>query len=312
MHTCSTGVPATSSTGTTLSGFGGLATSGPSSPRSISTRSSYSQPASGPISSKSSSRCWRAQPVARVLVGREHGRGGAQLGDHVGDRAALGHAQVRGARAGELEDLVLAAAHGQAPQQLEDHVLGLHPGPRERALEVHLHHLGAGDLVRVAAHGHRHVEAAGADRDHARARRWWWCASRRPPGSRPAARSARCARSGRCRCPGARSGSRTRGRAPGACGGRRGSCSRAGSRCGPRTGRRARPSRAARRAARTASAPSSRWRPGAGSGPPAARSASRACSSPSTRCSARIWRVRFSAIGDWILTRGAELPMRER
>ena len=59
MHTCSTLVPATSSTFTTLSGLEGLAISGPRSPRSISTRSSYSQPSSGPISSKSSSRCWR-------------------------------------------------------------------------------------------------------------------------------------------------------------------------------------------------------------------------------------------------------------
>src|SRR5919206_323720 len=59
MHTWATGVPATSSTGTTLSGLCGLATSGPSSPRSISTRSSYSAPSSGPTSEKSSSRCWR-------------------------------------------------------------------------------------------------------------------------------------------------------------------------------------------------------------------------------------------------------------
>src|SRR5919206_494305 len=59
MHTCAIGVPATSSTGTTLSGLCGLATSGPSSSRSISTRSSYSQPSSGPISAKSSSRSWR-------------------------------------------------------------------------------------------------------------------------------------------------------------------------------------------------------------------------------------------------------------
>ena len=67
MHTCSIGVPATSSTGTTLSGFCGLATSGPSSARSISTRSSYSQPSSGPSSSKSSSRCWR-RSHSRVLA----------------------------------------------------------------------------------------------------------------------------------------------------------------------------------------------------------------------------------------------------
>ena len=55
----------------------------------------------------------------------------------------------------------------QAAQQLEDHVLGLDPGAGERAVEVHLDDLGAGDLVRVARHRDRHVEAAGADRDHA-------------------------------------------------------------------------------------------------------------------------------------------------
>ena len=59
MHTCSTGVPATSSTGTTLSGLCGFATIGPSSSRSISTRSSYSQPSSAASSAKSSSRSWR-------------------------------------------------------------------------------------------------------------------------------------------------------------------------------------------------------------------------------------------------------------
>ncbi len=66
MQTCSIGVPATSSTATTLSGFCGLATSGPRPARSISTRSSYSQPRSGASSAKSSSRSWRRSHV-RVL-----------------------------------------------------------------------------------------------------------------------------------------------------------------------------------------------------------------------------------------------------
>ena len=166
MQTCSTGVPATSSTGTTLSGFCGLATSGPSSARSISTRSSYSQPSSAAISSKSSSRCWR-RSHSRVL---SSGGKTAEVAPSSAIMLAIvprsGTARSAVPGPGELEHLVLAAAGGQAPQQLEDHVLGLHPRPRQLAVEVDLHHLGAGDLVRVAAHGHGHVEAAGADGDH--------------------------------------------------------------------------------------------------------------------------------------------------
>ena len=113
-----------------------------------------------------------AQPLARVLVGREHGRCGSQLGDHVGDRPALGDRQVGGAGAGELEHLVLAPRNAEAAQQLEDDVLGLHPRPSQRVLQVHLDHSRAGDLEGVAGHRHRHVQAAGADRDHPqRARR---------------------------------------------------------------------------------------------------------------------------------------------
>ncbi len=171
MHTCAISVPATSSTGTTLSGLCGLATSGPSSPRSISTRSSYSAPSSGPTSTKSSSRSWRFSHSLVRLVGREHGGGGAELGDHVGDRRPLGDAEIGGPRPGELEHLVLAAAGAQAAEQLEDDVLGLHPGPAQLSLEVNLDHLGAGDLVRVAAEHHGDVEAAGADGDHAHAAR---------------------------------------------------------------------------------------------------------------------------------------------
>ena len=107
-----------------------------------------------------------AEPVARRVVRREDRRGCAELGDHVRDRAALGHAQVRGARPGELEDLVRAAAHPALAEQLEDDVLGLRPGTVERPLQPHLDHLGAADLVRVTGHRHSHVEPAGADGDH--------------------------------------------------------------------------------------------------------------------------------------------------
>ena len=166
MHTCSTGVPATSSTGTTLSGFCGLATSGPSSPRSISTRSSYSAPSSGAISSKSSSRCWR----------RSHSRVFSSGGKtaEVAPSSAIMFAIVprsgtdRSAVPGPVNSntLFLPPLADQPAQQLEDDVLRLDPGPRELSVEVHLHHRRAGDLVRVAAHRHRHVEPAGADGDH--------------------------------------------------------------------------------------------------------------------------------------------------
>ena len=107
-----------------------------------------------------------AQPVTCLLVRREDRRCGAQLGDHVRDRAALGDREVGGPRAGELEHLVLAAAHTALAQQLQDDVLGLHPGPPEGALQPNLDHLRTGDLVGVARHRHGHVEPARADRDH--------------------------------------------------------------------------------------------------------------------------------------------------
>lgn len=123
MHTCSTLVPATSSTPTTLSGLWGLATSGPSSERSTSTRSSYSAAGVGADVAEVVLTLLAAQPVARLVLGREDRRGRAELGDHVGDRAALGHRQVRGARSGELEDLVLATADAQPAQELEEESL---------------------------------------------------------------------------------------------------------------------------------------------------------------------------------------------
>ena len=106
--------------------------------------------------------------------------------------------------------LFLPPLHAQAPQQLEDHVLGLDPGPVERVRRgAPRRPPGTRSRRGSRAIATATSRPAGADRDHARARRWWWCASRRPPGCRPAARSARCARSGRCRCRGASSGSRS-------------------------------------------------------------------------------------------------------
>ena len=166
-------------------------------------------PSSGPISSKSSSRCWR-RSHSRVLSS-----GGKTA--EVAPSSAIMLAIVprsgtdRSAVPGPVNSKTLFLPPLTLSWRSSSRMMSLActHGPRELAVEVDLDDLGAGDLVRVAAHRHRHVEAAGADRDHARARRSWWCASRRRPGCRPAWRSARCARSGRCRCPGASSGCRT-------------------------------------------------------------------------------------------------------
>ena len=56
MQTCASGVPTTSSTGTTLPGLEGCATSGPSSPRSMWISSSKSPVSPVGIASKSSAR----------------------------------------------------------------------------------------------------------------------------------------------------------------------------------------------------------------------------------------------------------------
>src|SRR5919199_1706168 len=108
-----------------------------------------------------------AQPLARLVVGREDGRRRAELGDHVRDRPALGDRQLGRAAAGELEHTVLAAAGGEPAQELEDDVLRLDPRPRERAGQLDLHDLRARDLVGVAGHRDRDVEPARPDRDHA-------------------------------------------------------------------------------------------------------------------------------------------------
>ena len=110
-------------------------------------------------------------PPVRLVVGWEHRAGRSELGDHVRDRPALGVAEARDARAGELEDRAAAAAHAAPAQELENHVLRLDPGPLKLVLEEDADDLRARQLEGVAGHADGHVEPAGADCDHrARAR----------------------------------------------------------------------------------------------------------------------------------------------
>ena len=103
----------------------------------------------------------------RRLVGREHARGQGQLCPHVADGRALRQRQRGRARAPVLEDLSTPAAHRVASQQLEDDVLGVHPGT-ELSGEPDADDLGHGEVIGPAAHGHRHVEPARPDGEHAR------------------------------------------------------------------------------------------------------------------------------------------------
>ena len=88
------------------------------------------------------------QETAGGVVGREHRRGGTELGAHVGDHPAP------------------PTLHVMAPQHLEHHVLGAHP-VGERASEPHPPHLGHGDVQGLTGHGQRDLEAAHPDGEHA-------------------------------------------------------------------------------------------------------------------------------------------------
>src|SRR5206468_6078676 len=70
-------------------------------------------------------------------------------------------------RAPVLEDLPTPSAHRVPSQQLEDDVLGVYPGP-ELSGEPDPDDLGHGEVIGPAAHGHRHVEPARPDGEHAR------------------------------------------------------------------------------------------------------------------------------------------------
>ena len=106
------------------------------------------------------------QKLAGDLVGGEDGGGGPQLGAHVGDGGPLGHAEGGDPLAGVLDYRADAALDRQLPQNGEDDVLGGDAGPQGPG-EFHLDDPGHGDVVGPAAHGHRHVQPAGADGQHA-------------------------------------------------------------------------------------------------------------------------------------------------
>lgn len=105
------------------------------------------------------------EPLANAPVGWENGGCGAELRDHVADRAALrgrerGHPVPR-----ELEDPSRAPAHPVAPQELEDDVLGLHP-VGQFAAQLDLDDLRALQREAVAGHRHGHVEPPGPHGEH--------------------------------------------------------------------------------------------------------------------------------------------------
>ena len=108
----------------------------------------------------------RLQEAARHLVRGEHGRRRAQLRAHVGNGCTFGDGQCLNARPRVLHHLAHAALDGEAAQQLQNHVLGGHASA-EPPREAHAYHAGAAEIIRAAAHGHRHVQPARADGDHA-------------------------------------------------------------------------------------------------------------------------------------------------
>ena len=111
------------------------------------------------------------EPGLRRVVRGEDRAGGAELGDHVRDRAALRIAEGADAGAGELEHAAAPAADTPPAEQLQDHVFRLNPRPRELVLEEDPDDLRRRQLERVSSHADGHVQPARADRDHrARAR----------------------------------------------------------------------------------------------------------------------------------------------
>ena len=107
----------------------------------------------------------RGQKLSRDLVGGENGGGRAQLRTHVGDGAPLRDGQGGNALAAPLDDRAHAALDGEDAQQLQRYVFGGDVGS-EPARQVHLVHFGHGDIIRAAAHGHRHVQSARAESQH--------------------------------------------------------------------------------------------------------------------------------------------------
>ena len=99
------------------------------------------------------------------VIRREDGGGRAQLRAHVGDGGALRDGQRGNALADVLHHLAHAALDSQPAQDLQDDILGRH-AVLQLAGQLDAHDLGAAQIIRAAAHGHRHVQAARADGQH--------------------------------------------------------------------------------------------------------------------------------------------------
>ena len=107
----------------------------------------------------------RLQELCGDLIGGENGGGGAQLCAHVGDGGALGHRQ-RGDVSAVFDDLAYPALYRQDLKKLKDDILCGNHG-RQGAVKIDANDLGHGQMEGAAAHRHRHVQAACADRHHA-------------------------------------------------------------------------------------------------------------------------------------------------
>ena len=98
----------------------------------------------------------------------ENGGGSAQLRAHVGDGSPLRHGQTGHAEAAPFDHMTHAALDRENPQQFQTDVLGCDKGP-EGAGQLHADDFGHIDIVCAAAHGYRHVHAAGAEGQHSNA-----------------------------------------------------------------------------------------------------------------------------------------------
>ncbi len=108
----------------------------------------------------------RFQESACDLIAREDRGRHAKFRAHVRDGRAFRDRKRFNAVAAVFDhgaDISLGREH---PEDGEDDVLGRDPGLK-LSREVHFNDLGAGEVERPASHGNGHVQAAGADRDHA-------------------------------------------------------------------------------------------------------------------------------------------------
>ena len=100
------------------------------------------------------------------LVAGENGSRRAKLRAHVRNGRPLRYGQAFHALADVFHHLARAALDAQPPQHFENNVLRRH-GVGQFPRQLHAHDLRAGQVVGPSAHGHRHVQAAGPDGQHA-------------------------------------------------------------------------------------------------------------------------------------------------